>query len=613
MFKRILSMAIAIIMLLLCFASCNKGGTEGTTEPTGASSEEETNSTPKTVAKVIYPSDSSYKAAALKLQYKINDLRPSGADKDFCILASDTEAQDDGTFEILLGNTNRALSAEAGAKLDTYLDFCVMRGDNKIAIYANSDDRMTEAVVYVIQNLSFANNTLSYSGEDTYLDKYTDYEYPNFSIASTPLSSFSLVYSVNATDIEKEFASSLAAWLMSASGMIIDVYNDGATPTEHEILVGKTSRPQSIELEIAEENSAVPYRSNLKDGKLAIMSSTKEGYEMALTSFKSAIERTNGTLDKAFNLKGLSYTEIRAITVGSPYIVEKADGLYFYKSTESQMAASTSNTVNSTGVRLDFETDSSMFAFTSSQKSKIEVYINGVLTATSYSDTYVKELDTSNKMNRVTLFLPSHGLGNISSLSLDEGSSCTRHGFDTTFLFVGDSITQGWNSGVDSLAFAPTVSMHYNAESIIFGVGGAKFNADFLGDKYDSSFSPEVIIVAYGTNDWQANITESQLRNNMKAVLDKLKAWYPDAQIVGISPIWRSDFEAAKFSGYNMTFTKAREVIADVYSDYGITCIDGYDMVSHESSKYADDVHPNKDGFIEYSENLIAELDKILN
>ena len=610
MFKRILSMTLALIMLTFCFASCAKNAVEGTTEPTETN--EESQSTQKTVAKIIYPADSSYKAAALKLQYKINDLRPSDADKDFCILATDTESQDDGTFEILLGATNRTLSAEAGALIETYLDYSVLYKGNKIAVYANNADRMTEAVAYVIQNLSYSNNAFSYSGQEAYLNKYTTYEYTAFAISGTPLSEFSMVYSVNANDIEKDFAKSLADWLMSSSGAIISIHDDSAAPAAHEILVGKTNRPISILLENTSSESSAPYRSNLSDGSLAIMAQTKEGYDMALTSFQSAIERTNGTLDKAFNLKNLSYAEIRSLAVGAPYIEERSDGLYFYKSTEKQMQLSTSNTISSTGVRLDFETDSSMFTFTSSMKSKIEVYINGKLEATSYSDTYIRNLDTSNKMNRVTLFLPSHGYGDISSLSIDEGAVCTRHEFDTTFLFVGDSITQGWNSGVDSLAFAPTVSMHYNAESIIFGVGGAKFNADFLGDKYDSSFSPEVIIIAYGTNDWAVNTSKTDLRNNMSAVIEKLQGWYPDAQLIGISPIWRFDANASKFNNYNMTFEEARAVIADVYSEYNIPCIDGYDMVSHESSKYADDVHPNKEGFIEYSGNLISELDKIL-
>ena len=610
MLKRILSLTLVLVMLALCFASCVKDAAEGTPEPTEAT--EESKSTPKTLAKVIYPSDSSFRGVALKLQYKINDLRPAEADKDFCILASDTEAQDDGTFEVLVGNTNRALSTEAGAKLDTYLDFCVMRKDNKIAVYANSDDRMTAAIAYVIQNLSFSNNEFSYSGEEIHLDKYTVYDYPSFSIAGTPASDFSIVYSSNASSLEKNFAKDLGAWLMSASGAIISFHDDSAAPAAHEILVGKTNRPASIQLENTASDSTAPYRSNLKDGSLAIMAQTKEGYDMALTSFQSAIERTNGTLDKAFNLTSLSYAEIRSLAVGAPYIEEKADGLYFYKSTEKQMQLSTSNTITSTGVRLDFETDSSMFTFTSSMKSKIEVYINGKLEATSYSDTYVRNLDTSNKMNRVTLFLPSHGYGSISSLSIDEGAVCTRHEFDTTFLFVGDSITQGWNSGVDSIAFAPTVSMHYNAESIIFGVGGAKFNASFLGDKYADSFNPEVIIIAYGTNDWATNISKTELRNNMSAVIEKLQSWYPDAQLIGISPIWRFDANASKFSTYNMTFEEARELITEVYADYDIPCIDGYDMVSHDISKYADDVHPNKEGFIEYSQNLISELDKIL-
>ena len=98
----------------------------------------------------------------------------------------------------------------------------------------------------------------------------------------------------------------------------------------------------------------------------------------------------------------------------------------------------------------------------------------------------------------------------------------------------------------------------------------------------------------------------------MKAVIEKLQGWYPDAQLIGISPIWRSDYSDAKFNSYNLSFEEARAVIADVYSEYNISCVDGFEMVSHDSSKYADAVHPNKEGFIEYSQNLISALDKIL-
>jgi lysophospholipase L1-like esterase len=149
--------------------------------------------------------------------------------------------------------------------------------------------------------------------------------------------------------------------------------------------------------------------------------------------------------------------------------------------------------------------------------------------------------------------------------------------------------------------------MHYNLDSIVYGVGGGVFDANTL-DYYGDDFKPEVITVAYGTNDWARNYSEQRIRDNMKAFLDKLIGYYPDAQIIGISPIWRKDTE----KGFSLSFEQAREVIADVYGEYGITCIDGYTLVSHENSKYADDVHPNMEGFMEYGENLIKELDLIL-
>ena len=60
--------------------------------------------------------------------------------------------------------------------------------------------------------------------------------------------------------------------------------------------------------------------------------------------------------------------------------------------------------------------------------------------------------------------------------------------------------------------------------------------------------------------------------------------------------------------GFALSFDDARALIKSVYEEYDIPCIDGDTLVSHEDSKFADDVHPNDEGHKEYAKNLIMEL-----
>lgn len=612
MLKRILSLVLSIIMIAFCFASCTGADDSGASE-TVADTEAE--GTASTAVKIIYAAGSPHKKSALKIQDKIMSLKGSSLDNmNFCTVSADNKTEDDGTFEILLGETNRSLSADAKTHTLGYLDFAVMYDGNKIAIYSNSADRMVEAAEYVAGKLSLDGNRVVYSGDAKYIETYKNYAFPDFSISAAPLSEYSIIYSAGASNSDKDFAEELGDWLMSSSGLILTVADDSAALSKHEILIGKTNRAESTDA-VAESIEGIPYSVVLKNGKLAIISDTKVGYGMALTAFKNAIDKNNGSLDNAFGVRNLTYDEIREITVGCPNIQEKEDGLYFYKCSDTQMEAykaqGNSNAIGSTGIRLDFVTDSSTFSFTASVGTKFELYVNGVKDAQISSSTFTKSLDNSKGANRLTLFLPNHGYAAIKSVQLDIGATCKRQQFDGTFLLIGDSITQGYNTPVDSMAYAHVVSMHYNLDSIVYGVGGTVFDADKL-EYYGDDFKPDYITVAYGTNDWARNYTEATLRSNMRRFLNKLREIYPDATIIGITPIWRSDCDDSKFDNYYISFEEARNVIAEVYEDYGITCIDGYDLVSKDKAKYADEVHPNTDGFIEYAENLIKKLDKLL-
>ena len=186
----------------------------------------------------------------------------------------------------------------------------------------------------------------------------------------------------------------------------------------------------------------------------------------------------------------LTKEKIRSLTVGAAAVYEEEKGLRFAKCTPDQLAAWKealphiySNAVGSTGVRLDFCTDSDFVTVTTGEAGKYEVKINGLIHA-QYIAVQTQDGIRSNTftirpgsgINRITISLPSHGAGGvISSVEIADNSFCERHRFDRKILFLGDSITQGWNSKYDSMSYAYLVSDNLNADSIIQGIGGAVF------------------------------------------------------------------------------------------------------------------------------------------
>ncbi|MBP3314509.1 MAG: SGNH/GDSL hydrolase family protein [Clostridia bacterium] len=614
MFKKLLAAALAALMLAFCFAGCNNGNTD---TPTDAPTDAPTDKAPvKTAVKVIYPKDGS-KKPALKVQDAIMNLKGASLETmGFCTLTSDDKTEDDGTFEILVGNTDRAISTEAKGMLTTYLDFAIVYRDNKIAINANNEARLIAAVEFALSKISLKDDKVVYSGDEKHLEIYTEYTMTDITIAGAPMESFNIVYPAKASTVEKKTAEQLADWLMSLCGKTIGLVDDSTAESANEILVGKTNRALSTEAAGEAPLADMQFLSVVKDGKLAINADTGNGYNEALRGFKNAMTKSGGNITEPFGNRWLTLDEIIEISVGSPNIKIKDNAVEFYKATDEQMVAygpegsgMRNNATGSTGVRLDFTTDSSTFAFKAASGNRFELYINGkYVTQITNATTQVfsTTLDTSNGENRVTLFLPNGGVGAISMVQLDYGATCERQKFDRKFLIIGDSITQAWPTKIDSNGYGHLISMHYNADSIIYGVGGGIFNASILGSTPE--FDPELITVAFGTNDWARSYSAATIENNMRAFLDKLKELYPDAKIVGITPLWRKDADNKKA----ITFDEARALIKSIYEEYGIPCVDGEAMMGHDDKFFADDVHPNDEGHEEYAKNLIEEINGIL-
>lgn len=302
----------------------------------------------------------------------------------------------------------------------------------------------------------------------------------------------------------------------------------------------------------------------------------------------------------------LNLEQIKKLTVGAVEIEQAADGIYFYKMKKCQVEAFYAlseilgfRAKTTTGIRLDFETDSKFLSFNIKGGTKFEYLIDGVYCGT-IPDARVR-IGLSAPC-RVTLCFPSHEIGVIDNVELSDGASVVRHKFDKKALFIGDSITQGWNSGIDTLSYAYRTSFALNFDSVIQGVGGAYYHASTFAD---SGFEPDVVIVAYGTNDVNHFKTQGEMIEQLRLYLGKVKETYASSKIYAISPIWVSGGNEEKRMG---NLWESYALIADEIEKCGVEHIRGLDLVPHERRYFADDLHPNKDGFGEYAGNLVEIL-----
>ena len=170
--------------------------------------------------------------------------------------------------------------------------------------------------------------------------------------------------------------------------------------------------------------------------------------------------------------------------------------------------------------------------------------------------------------------------------------------------FIGDSITQGWDSDYDSLSYAYHTGMYYNADFVVQGIGGAYF----LEASYDAiPYDPDTVIVAYGTNDWGHFQTLEELLREANGFLKALSKQFAGKRLFAITPIWRADWETDRPMG---NFAQLQAAVCSAATANGFTVIDGLPMVPHLREFFSDGyVHPNATGFGCYAQNLIKALE----
>ena len=211
------------------------------------------------------------------------------------------------------------------------------------------------------------------------------------------------------------------------------------------------------------------------------------------------------------------------------------------------------------------------------------------------------------KSHRITIYLPHLCELEITGFELD-GSAEIKSvpAYDKSILFMGDSITQGMDARYPSFAYPVQVCMDLNANLLNQGVGGYVFDSDAIDENLN--YNPDMIFVAYGTNDWQKYETKEEFLNKVTQFFKKLTEVYDKNKIHVLTPIWRYDINEEKSMG---SFFELTDIIKNVCKEYGISkIINGLDLTSHDTRFFGSqrNPHPNDLGFTHYAKNLLKVI-----
>lgn len=314
----------------------------------------------------------------------------------------------------------------------------------------------------------------------------------------------------------------------------------------------------------------------------------------------------------------LDCEQIKSVIQGAVYFSEEEKGLQPHRMNkeEEDLYLPTNfkdKSLSTSNIQAVFKTDAESLSFSASLSPGstrkyfcFDVYIDGKFTAEfknfehedmslPYVLTECPLGDFSWKLplcsgdKEIRIVFPFSSKVVISDFSLDGATYITPVKRSKTMLIYGDSITQGYDALNPSHAYSVKLAEALDAEGYNKAIGGEIFRPSLSAIKND--ISPDYIIVAYGTNDWN-RCTIEEFEKSCKEFYENVKKNYPDAKIFAITPIWRNDKDKETKCGL---FSDIPKRIRSICEEMGaITVIDGYEFVPHDTAMFADlRLHPS--------------------
>ncbi len=322
----------------------------------------------------------------------------------------------------------------------------------------------------------------------------------------------------------------------------------------------------------------------------------------------------------------LNFGQIKLLAHGAARVEERDGRISFFRFTKEQQelyknvcADFYMKSFSTSGISLEFDTDSenlslSVLVDKGSSRSFFthSIFVNSNRIGELSGDIGDKQnvpfegvFQLGYGMKRVKILFPWSVASSLQSLELDDNSKVIPVEKKCNLLMFGDSITQGYDAMVPENAYAIRIAELFDAEARNKGIAGEQFFAKLTSLKDD--FQPDIITVAYGTNDWRHG-TKVRFERECKGFFHNLRNSYPNTKIYAITPLWRVDIDNEQQIGEPLNYIAdfIKQVATEI-SD--MVVIDGIDLVPHDSKYYqTDGVHPIDSGFEHYVNNLWKKL-----
>lgn len=312
----------------------------------------------------------------------------------------------------------------------------------------------------------------------------------------------------------------------------------------------------------------------------------------------------------------LSHKSLQKLIHGAYRIEKKKSWTVFYHFSQSlenmfkKDAFWSDRTSLSSSVTVEFKTNGTEFSFDyliakKLSNDSIDVWVNGVLQQAFSLETLPKkgrlDIQLGEGEKTVCVYFPIDSEVHIKNLVILGKYRSIKKG--EKVLWVGDSITQGYGTNLTSFCYVNVANRILNYEVLNQGIGGYIYDADLIEPM--QGYSPDKIIVAFGTNHYKAE----DFKQRVVAFYDKIKAVYGDIPVLSISPIWRGDVE----NGHNpQELQNAGKFIFDTVKDRkNHYFVDGFSLVPNVSQMYLDNLHPNSIGGEYYGTNLAKAIKKL--
>ncbi len=284
----------------------------------------------------------------------------------------------------------------------------------------------------------------------------------------------------------------------------------------------------------------------------------------------------------------------------------------FYKSTG--VAQFPERAVQTAGITMEFYTSqeeiSFTFFFTCFARDWItfDVYENDIFMETVHFDDRTLNARFCYKKRsagetRIVIYMPATADTHFKDFDL--GDYRPAEAPARKYLALGCSITQGMEAVSPSITYANIVKRYFDAQILNLGIGGFYYDPDSLDEELP--YDPDIITVAYGTNDAASDRSVENISAKASCYMDKLRSIYPGKTVNVITPVWRREWDD------DPDFCKKADEIQNMIikeaAKQHFHVIDGRYAIPHNPAFYKDGfLHPSDLGFALYGLYVIKNM-----